>query len=118
MFIAAAAGGGGISPEWVIALISIVTVIAGIVAWLVRSLWHVAARTSRFMDDYFGEAAAPGRPERAGVMTRLENLERLTAGISQQVHLNNGSSLKDAVTRVESKVSDLSATVEQMRRQS
>jgi hypothetical protein len=87
----------------------------GIAGWLLRLLWKMAARTSRFMDDYFGEASAPGRPGHPGVMTRLENLDSLIAGVSSQVHLNTGHSMRDVVQQTQSDVSDLKQSVDELK---
>jgi hypothetical protein len=49
------------------------------------------------VDDWQGEPARPGVPERPGVMTRLATIE-------EQLHPNHGSTLRDAINRVESGV--------------
>lgn len=49
------------------------------------------------VDDLIGEPARPGVPERPGVMTRLSTIE-------EQLHPNHGSTLRDAINRVESGV--------------
>lgn len=50
-----------------------------------------------FLDDWQGAVARPGVPARAGVMERLGVIEH-------EVRHNDGSSLKDAVRRVETKL--------------
>jgi hypothetical protein len=57
-----------------------------------------------FMDDMSGEPARPGVPERPGVMVRLERIEMRVARIEDQVHPNHGSSMADAVHRIEQAV--------------
>lgn len=46
------------------------------------------------VDDWQGEPARPGVPERPGVMTRLATIE-------EQLHPNHGSTLRDAINRTE-----------------
>jgi hypothetical protein len=94
-------------PGWVTAAVALATVLAAVVAWFGRWLWRIAARTSRFMDDYYGEPAMPGRPERPGVMARLENLEHLVSGVAHEVHLNSGGSMRDEVQRIGRDVTEL-----------
>jgi len=62
-----------------------------------RRLWRQFQALDDFLDDWRGEPARPGVPGRAGVMERL-------ASIEHEVVTNNGSSLKDAVKRVEEKL--------------
>lgn len=56
--------------------------------WL--PLWHLFRRTQEFLEDWFGEPARPGQEARPGAMQRLAQLEH-----------NGGSSLRDAVMRIE-----------------
>lgn len=94
-------------PAWVVAAISLATVIAGLLAWFARWFWRAATRLGRFIDDFYGEPAIQGQPAKPGVMERLGNVELITADIRQQVHLNSGHSLKDTVTRTERAVRDV-----------
>jgi len=48
-----------------------------------------------------------GRPARLGVLERLGKVQDNIIGISQQVHLNSGQSMKDVVTRTEAAVADV-----------
>lgn len=61
-------------------------------------LGRVVARTGRAVvdmhDDWKGEPARPGVRGRMGVMERLDSIER-------ELHPNGGSSLRDAVNRLE-----------------
>lgn len=99
-------------PAWVIASISLVTVVVGLIAWSLRWAWRIGSRIIRFSDDYFGEHALPGRPQRPGVMERLDQLETGMADVRAQVHLNSGHSLKDTVERTERMIVDLQYTVD------
>lgn len=103
-------------PGWIVAAVSLATLVLGAVGWLGRKVWHALVRLMRFLDDFYGEPGAPGRPERPGVMMRLQRLETTGDEISRQVHLDSGTSLKDAVARTESKVGDLHTAVETLSR--
>lgn len=72
----------------------------GLVTVLARGgqrLWRLFQSTDDFFDDWKGAPARPGVKERPGVMARL-------AAIEHEVKTNDGSSLKDAVKRVEAKL--------------
>ncbi|MBB4915104.1 hypothetical protein [Streptosporangium saharense] len=78
-----------------------VFVIIGIVGTGVALLWKAVAglmvkvrRLSHFLDDWNGEAARPGVPYRPGFPERV-------AVIEQELRPNHGSSLRDAVDRLE-----------------
>lgn len=101
-------------PGWVLAAISLATVVTGLAGWFCRWLWKLAAKTSRFLDDYNGEPATQGRAERPGVMARLERLEQMTEGISAQVHLNSGHSMRDEVQTISRDVADLQHSVAEL----
>lgn len=55
-----------------------------------------------FLDDWNGEPARPGFDGRPSVPVRLEAIEREQRRVSHEVQTNSGSSLKDAVKRLES----------------
>lgn len=75
---------------------------------VVRKVWPIARKIVHFIDDWFGEPDRPGVPERPGVMRQLHTLTghaartdaRLDA-IEYELKPNSGSSLRDAVDRVE-----------------
>lgn len=62
-----------------------------------RRVWALFQALDDFFDDWRGSPARAGVPRRAGVMERLESIEH-------EVRTNDGSSLKDAVKRVEAKL--------------
>lgn len=67
--------------------------------WIGRGLWRMASRVADLHDDWQGEPDRPGVPGRKGVMERLRTIE-------QELHPNGGSSLRDVVDRVESRLDD------------
>lgn len=62
-----------------------------------RRVWALFQALDDFFDDWRGSPARAGVPSRAGVMERLGSIEH-------EVRTNDGSSLKDAVKRVEAKL--------------
>ena len=57
-----------------------------------------------FIDDWNGEPDRPGKPQRPGVMQRLEKLEKLAVSSNHELSRNSGSSMSDAVHRIEQTV--------------
>jgi len=58
-----------------------------------------------FMRDWDGEPAAPGRSAVPGVMERLNRIDG-------ELKRNGGSSMKDAINRVEKKLSQIDARLD------
>jgi len=58
-----------------------------------------------FMRDWAGEPASPGRSAVPGVMERLNRIDG-------ELKRNGGSSMKDALTRVEKKLEQIDARLE------
>jgi hypothetical protein len=83
----------------VVGVVAIGTIGTGV--WrLVRGIWRLVRGVIDFLDDWVGEVARPGVPPRAGVMERLGKIEH-------EVVANNGTSLKDAVHRIEDRMDRL-----------
>lgn len=75
---------------------------AGALLWRwTRGLRRVAQRAEDFIDDWQGTPQRPGVPARPGVMERLDVMERDLAAVRAEVRPNGGSSLRDAVDRVD-----------------
>lgn len=60
-----------------------------------------------FTRDWFGEEAAPGRDKVPGVMERLNNIDG-------ELKHNGGSTMKDAVRRIENSLTKITQQVEAM----
>lgn len=67
-------------PEWLAGLavgdVALIVGGAAAVAALLWRLFRLMSRVTHFLDDWFGEDARPGVPERPGVMERLATVEQ------------------------------------------
>jgi hypothetical protein len=64
-------------------------------------------RFIHFLDDYFGEEERPGFEGRPGLQERLKFMEDEIACISFEMRPNHGTSIKDAVKRIEDRLDKL-----------
>lgn len=82
-------------PEWLpYLIITVIVILVGLAVWLGKVAWPFVRKLNHFVDDVAGEPARSGVPARPGLMERV-------ALIEHEVKTNHGSSLKDAVKRVE-----------------
>ncbi|MGY3199683.1 hypothetical protein [Streptomyces sp. TE5632] len=79
-----------------------------------RAITHLLRRTSQFLDDWYGEAARPGVPERPGMMERVAGMEERLGHVWHEVYPNNGDSLRDAVDRANERLVRLCPDVDQV----
>ncbi|MDV5147171.1 hypothetical protein R1T08_24090 [Streptomyces sp. SBC-4] len=75
-----------------------------------RSLRRASQRVGQVLADWTGEQGRPGVAARAGVMERLgdidtsvQDLGTRLAAVEHELHPNSGSSLRDAVDRVDAR---------------
>lgn len=69
-----------------------------------RFVLRMGRNVTDLHDDWRGEPDRPGVPGRPGVMERLAALEAGQVATNKELHPNGGSSLRDAVNRVETKL--------------
>ncbi|MEU3563507.1 hypothetical protein [Kitasatospora sp. NPDC006786] len=74
--------------------------IAAVLGLIWRAVRRIHTVLDAWSDDWQGTEARPGVPARPGVMVRI-------AAIEHELHPNSGSSLRDAVDRVEVAVREL-----------
>lgn len=104
-------------PGWIAAGVALATAVVTLAVWALRRFWKGVRTFWSFMSDWNGEPASPGHPVQPGVMERLMSVETIVSGISHEVHLNSGKSVKDVVTRTESAVAVLQTDVTDLRSQ-
>ncbi|MFE7634449.1 hypothetical protein ACFU7Z_10550 [Kitasatospora sp. NPDC057518] len=80
---------------------------AGFIWRATRSARQLAAKVEDFVDDWTGTDDRPGVPGRPGVMTRLSTIEQQLVEVQHELHPNSGSSLRDAVDRVDQRTAHL-----------
>lgn len=94
-------------PEWLPYLITtVIGLLVGFVVWLVVKVWPFVRKVSHFVDDVAGSPARPGVEKKLGLMERV-------AMIEHEVKTNHGSSLKDAVKRIETTSKDTSLKLDE-----
>lgn len=70
----------------------------------IGKLWKTVVH---FLDDYFGEEERPGFEGRPGLQERLRLMEENMEAIAYEMKPNSGSSIKDAINRIESRLTEL-----------
>lgn len=102
-------------PAWITDLIPLAPWLAAIavIIWVGVKVWPYLRKLSHFIDDVAGEPARPGIPARQGLMERLSTVEQkqdeqgaVLEVVQHEVTTNHGSSLKDAVKKLEKKFYD------------
>lgn len=83
-------------PGWLVDLVYLAPWLVALIILIIAivKLWPYGQRLMRFIDDVAGEPERPGFPARPGLMERVARIEH-------EVRTNHGTSLKDAVKRIE-----------------
>lgn len=92
--------------EFLIMLAATITAI-GVIGVGVHKAIKLVKRFIHFLDDYFGEEPRPGFEGRPGMQERLRFMEEEIACISFEMRPNHGTSIKDAVGRIEERLDRL-----------
>jgi hypothetical protein len=92
--------------EFLVMLAATVTAI-GVIGVGLHKATKLVKRFIHFLDDYFGEEERPGFEGRPGMQERLRYMESEIACISYEMRPNSGSSIKDAVARIEKRLDTL-----------
>ncbi|MGK5529373.1 hypothetical protein [Streptomyces sp. URMC 129] len=93
-----------------------------------RGLARLIARVDEVVDDWRGSPERPGVPARPGVLERIAGIEERmcqlldrvarvesqAAAIEHELHPNGGSSLRDAVNRVDARTARVDARTAQI----
>jgi hypothetical protein len=94
------------STNFLIMLAATVTAV-GVIGVGIHKTTLLVKRFIHFLDDYFGEEERPGFPGRPGLQERLKFMEDEIACISFEMRPNHGTSIKDAVKRIEDRLDKL-----------
>lgn len=106
-------------PQWISDIITVWPVLGAFVLLgfgigLANKLFGpIIKKITQFLDDWNGEPARDGVPERPGAMKRFQSIEEFTTKygpiidrLDHEMHPNSGSSMADAVNRTEKNLSD------------
>jgi len=94
------------STNFLIMLAATVTAI-GVIAVGIRKATLLVKRFIHFLDDYFGEEERPGFPGRPGMQERMRIIEQELKCVSYEMRPNSGTSIKDAIARIEKRLEQL-----------
>jgi hypothetical protein len=94
------------STNFLIMLAATVTAI-GVIGVGLHKATKLVKRFIHFLDDYFGEEERPGFEGRPGMQERLKFMEEEIACISFEMRPNHGTSIKDAIARIENRLDNL-----------
>lgn len=92
--------------EFLMMLAATVTAI-GVIGVGIHKATKLVKRFIHFLDDYFGEEERPGFEGRPGMQERMRIIEEEIKCISFEMRPNHGTSIKDAVSRIESRLEQL-----------
>ena len=79
----------------------------GVIGVGIRKTTILVKRFIHFLDDYFGEEARPGFEGRAGMQERMRIIEQELKCVSYEMRPNSGTSIKDAIARIEKRLEQL-----------
>jgi hypothetical protein len=79
----------------------------GVIGVGIHKTIKLVKRFIHFLDDYFGEEERPGFEGRPGMQERLKFMEEEIACISFEMRPNHGTSIKDAISRIENRLDKL-----------
>lgn len=93
---------------WIVAAAAVVTALGVLWRKVVRPALRWTRRTARrvdaTLDGLLGVPAKDDQPAKPGIIERMGRVEQRLASIEHELHPNSGTSLRDAVDRVEQKV--------------
>ena len=94
-------------PNQILATVAATVTAITIIFVAIKKTTAVVKRFIHFLDDYFGEEERPGFPGRPGMQERLRHMEEEMKTISYEMKPNSGSSIKDAINRIEKRLDAL-----------
>jgi hypothetical protein len=94
------------STNFLMMLAATVTAI-GVIGVGLHKATKLVKRFIHFLDDYFGEEARPGFQGRPGMQERMLIIEQELKCVSYEMRPNSGTSIKDAIGRIEKRLEQL-----------
>ena len=94
-------------PNQILATVAATVTAITIIFVAIKKTTAVVKRFIHFLDDYFGEEERPGFPGRPGMQERLRVMEEDMKTIAYEMKPNSGTSIKDAINRIEKRLTDL-----------
>ncbi|CAB5219399.1 hypothetical protein UFOVP221_67 [uncultured Caudovirales phage] len=85
----------------------VIAILSAVIFPMARKMKKFSSGWDDFMRDWKGEEPEPGRDKAPGVMERLNDIDG-------EFKKNSGSTLKDAVARIESKLNESDARMERI----
>jgi len=79
----------------------------GVISVGVYKATKLVKRFIHFLDDYFGEEERPGFDGRPGMQERMRIIEQELKCVSYEMRPNSGTSIKDAINRIEKRLEQL-----------
>lgn len=92
--------------QFLMMLAATVTAI-GVIGVGLHKATKLIKRFIHFLDDYFGEEQRPGFNGRPGMQERMSIIEEELKHISYEMKPNSGTSIKDAINRIEKRLEKL-----------
>jgi hypothetical protein len=91
-------------PGWILAALALASAFFTIIGLMIRSAWRTFRKADDFLEDWNGRKETSSHAAIPGAIERIRRLEQLMSAVNDQVQLDSGRSLKDAVIRTESAV--------------
>lgn len=91
------------TAQWIILICAVITGLASTIVVFRKSL-QAFFKWNLFVSDWFGEPERPGSPARPALTERVATLETQVKEIREEFKNNGGSSLRDAIDRIERKI--------------
>jgi hypothetical protein len=91
-------------PTVLLAWLTCLGALGGIAITLIKYGRNYGRKIMQMVEDFNGTEERPGVPSRPGVMARLQTLDEQVAAVHTEVNYNHGTTIKDAITRIETDV--------------
>jgi hypothetical protein len=95
------------NPNNILIMIAATITAITVIAVGLRKASLLVKKFIHFLDDYFGEEARPGFDGRPGMQERMRNIEEELKCVAYEMKPNSGSSIKDAIGRIEKRLDAL-----------